>query len=164
MVVYRATGSSIVCTQPRKVAAFALVLPKDAAEKTNSIGLLGYRARQDLAKMVYTKADIEWQVIGKYAACTCAASSWKALSRGSATGIRGGTTWYGKDGLCDKYRRDVFDDARNQVRGGLSKQAIFDPQTGMTTLELTPISQSRDSKSWSCRAHSFWCLLQIVQR
>ncbi|EFJ13122.1 hypothetical protein SELMODRAFT_123024, partial [Selaginella moellendorffii] len=51
-----------------------------------------------------------------------------------------------------------------KVRGGLSKQAIFDPQTGMTTLELTPISQSRDSKSWSCRAHSFWCLLQIVQR
>ncbi|EFJ13031.1 hypothetical protein SELMODRAFT_6924, partial [Selaginella moellendorffii] len=31
---------------------------------------------------------------------------------------------------------------RYVVDPGLSKQAIFDPQTGMTTLELTAISQS----------------------
>ncbi|EFJ13127.1 hypothetical protein SELMODRAFT_7046, partial [Selaginella moellendorffii] len=31
---------------------------------------------------------------------------------------------------------------RHLVDPGLSKQAIFDPQTGMTTLELNAISQS----------------------
>ncbi|EFJ13128.1 hypothetical protein SELMODRAFT_122946, partial [Selaginella moellendorffii] len=58
---------SILCTQPRKVAAFALTrrVAKECHgcyEKINSIGTLLYRDQQDLAKMVYTMDHVLLQL------------------------------------------------------------------------------------------------------